>query len=90
MPGNVILFPREPVPSFLVDRERGVVTWAANGLRLVHAPQFRALASLFAENGWRRHLKALEAAELAVSEVVVRDMLRQAVRVSLEAVEENG
>lgn len=65
----------EPVPSFTVDAARGFVTWDANGLRLVHAPQFRALAELFAANGWKRHFNALHDAELAVSEVVVREML---------------
>lgn len=69
----------EPRPSFHVDRERGVVTWEANGLRLVHADQFRALSEIFAENNWKRHYTALHEAELAVSEVVVRDMLTASV-----------
>lgn len=59
---------REPTPDFEVDRRRGCVIWRANGLRLVHAEQFRVLADIFAENGWVRHFNALNDAELAASE----------------------
>lgn len=60
---------REPAPAFEVDRAKGWVVWGLNGLRLVHAPQFRALADLFADNGWYRNFNALMDAELALSAV---------------------
>ena len=62
--------PREPAPEFTVDQRAGCVFWRmADGqeLRLIHAPQFRALADVFAENGWIRHFNALLEAELALS-----------------------
>jgi hypothetical protein len=37
------------------------------GLRLIHAPQFRELAAMFAEAGWMRNFNALLDAELALS-----------------------
>lgn len=59
--------PAEPSPAFEIDRRNRCVVWTLNGLRLVHAPQFAALADLFAENGWVRNFNALFDAELALS-----------------------
>jgi len=63
--------PREPEPAFEVDRANGWVLWTLSGghtLRIIHAPQFRALCDMFSDAGWRKHFLALDAAELALSD----------------------
>lgn len=57
----------EPTPTFTVDRHNGWVEW--KGFRLIHTPQFRALAQVFGEAGWVEHIRAMNAAELALTEV---------------------
>jgi hypothetical protein len=61
---------REPEPAFHVDRRNGCVLWTISGgyeIRLIHAPQFRKLAAIFADNGWFRNFNALLDAELVLS-----------------------
>ena len=74
---------REPEALFEVNRRCGWVVWAANGLRIVHEPQFRALADLFAENGWIRHFNALLDAELALSAVDPAEEVRRMLAASV-------